>query len=140
TARRVAARARRTAGRRAKREGRAAVPEAVPALDEMTGRELLAVLDEELGKLPAIYREPLVLHYLEGLNREATAGRLRIPPGTVKIRLERGRQRLEARLSRRGVAPGIGLLALAVAAPAEADPSWLTAAAVGRTPVEPAVA
>jgi RNA polymerase sigma factor (sigma-70 family) len=140
TARRVAARARRTAERRARREGRAAVPEAVTALDEMSGRELLAVLDEELGKLPAIYREPLVLHYLEGLSREATAGRLGVPAGTVKIRLERGRRRLEAGLSRRGVAPGIGLLALAVSVPASADPSRLAATAVGRSPIEPAVA
>jgi DNA-directed RNA polymerase specialized sigma24 family protein len=35
----------------------------------MTGRELLAALDDELERLPARYREPLVLYHLEGLSR-----------------------------------------------------------------------
>src|SRR5438874_3511150 len=65
TARRVSRNARVAARRRAKREGRAAVPEAVTDLDRMTGREAFAALDEELDRLPAIYRAPLVLCYLE---------------------------------------------------------------------------
>src|SRR5262245_57134076 len=142
TARRVAARARRTAGRRVKREGKAAVPEAVAPLDDMTGRELLVVLDEELERLPAIYREPLVLHYLEGLSREGTATRLGVPASTVKIRLERGRKRLEAALQLRGVSPGIGLLALAVASGAVASSRLAERtvdAATGRVPITAAV-
>ncbi|HJZ56434.1 MAG TPA: sigma-70 family RNA polymerase sigma factor, partial [Gemmataceae bacterium] len=123
TARRVAAKARRTAERRARREGRAAVREPVTTLDEITGRELLAVLDEELGKLPALYREPLVLCYLEGLSRDEAAARLGVSPGTVKTRLERGRRRLEAALARRGI--GLGLLTLALSVPAGASPPRL---------------
>src|SRR5262245_28743882 len=46
TARKVSRDLRRAADRRAKREGRAAVPEAVAPVDRMTGRELLAVIDE----------------------------------------------------------------------------------------------
>src|SRR5262245_10478883 len=117
-ARLVPAKARRTAARRATREGRAAVPEAVPPADAITGSELLAILDEELGKLPALYRDPLVLCYLEGLGREEAAARLGLPQGTVKTRLERGRRRLQAALVRRGVGIGLGLLALAVTTPA----------------------
>ena len=119
TARHVAAKARRSVERRARREGRAAIPEAV-APDDASGRELLAILDEELGKLPARYREPLVLCYLEGLAREEAAARLGVPQGTVKTRLERGRRRLEVALTKRGVGVGLGLLALAVATPAGA--------------------
>ncbi len=48
TARRVASNARLAAERRARNERRAAVPEAVPPVDRMTGRELLSTLDKEL--------------------------------------------------------------------------------------------
>src|SRR5258707_9196048 len=51
TARRVARNARVVARRRAAREGPVAVPEAVQPVDRMTGRELLAILDDELDKL-----------------------------------------------------------------------------------------
>src|SRR5206468_752123 len=50
-ARRVARNARISAERRARREARAAVPEAVSPADTMTGREMTAVLDDELGRL-----------------------------------------------------------------------------------------
>jgi RNA polymerase sigma factor (sigma-70 family) len=122
TARKVAHNALLAARRRARREARAAVPEAVPALDEMTGRELLAALDEELDRLPPRYREPLVLCYLEGLTRDEAAVRLGVPAGTIKIQLERGRKRLGAALMRRGCALGAGLLTLAAISPAEASP------------------
>lgn len=118
TARLVAAKARRATARRVKRECRAAMPEAVAATNAITGSELLVLLDEELGKLPALYRDPLVLCYLEGLSREEAAARLGVPQATVKTRLERGRRRLEVALVRRGAGIGLGLLALAVTTPA----------------------
>lgn len=119
TARQVAAKAHRTAARRQRREARAATPATVSTLDEITGRELLAVLDEELRRLPARYREPLVLCALEGLSRDEAAAHLGVPPATLKTRLERGRRALEAALTRRGV--GLGVLALAVVTPAAAS-------------------
>src|SRR5262249_47914117 len=61
TARGVARNAQVAARRRAERERRAALPEAVQPLDQITGRELLAALDEELDRLPPRYRDPLVL-------------------------------------------------------------------------------
>jgi RNA polymerase sigma factor (sigma-70 family) len=122
TARKVAHNARVAAQRRARREARAAVPEAVSAVDAMSGRELLAVLDEELDKLPVRYREPLVLCYLEGLTRDEAALRLGVPAGTIKIQLERGRKRLGAALLGRGFALGSGLLTLAATSPVEASP------------------
>jgi RNA polymerase sigma factor (sigma-70 family) len=121
TARRVAANARRAAQRRLRREGRAAVPEAVEAADLMSGRELLAALDEELDKLPPRYREPLVLCYLEGLPRDEVATRLGVPASTVKTQLERGRKKLGDALTKRGCAVGAGLLALAITSPAGAS-------------------
>src|SRR5262245_34492604 len=124
-ARKVAANARIAAQRRARREGKAAQPEAVQPVDQISGRELLAMLDEELDRLPDRYREPLVLCCLEGLTRDEAASRLGIPLGTLKIRLERGRKRLGERLRLRGCALGAGLLALAVTSPAGAAPPGL---------------
>jgi RNA polymerase sigma factor (sigma-70 family) len=138
TARKVAGNARVAARRRARREGKAAVPEAIQPVDRITGRELLALLDEELDKLPARYREPLVLCCLEGLTRDEAATRLGIPLGTLKIRLERGRKRLGDALTLRGCALGAGLLALAITSPAGASPSRMCeaimAAATGHPP------
>ncbi len=125
TARKVSRNARVTAQRRARREVRAAVPEAVQPVDRMSGRELLAALDEELDRLPARYREPLMLCYLEGLTRDEAAARLGVPAATLKIRLERGRKRLGAALTSRGCVYGAGLLALAATSPAGASPSRL---------------
>src|SRR5262245_12199668 len=82
TARRVTGHQRRAAARRAKREGKAAVSESVQPVDRMTGRELLAVIDEELDKLPSHYREPLLLYYQEELTRGEIAARLGVPAAT----------------------------------------------------------
>ena len=142
TARRVARDQRRAADRRAKREGRAAVPAAVEPVDQMTGRELLAAIDEELDRLPPIYLEPLLLYHQAELTRDEIAARLGVPAGTVKIRLERGRKRLAAALTRRGVTLGAAVLTLMACSPAGASPPRLIeairAAVGGKVP--PAVA
>jgi RNA polymerase sigma factor (sigma-70 family) len=133
TARRVAARARLAADRRGVRERKAARPEGVSSLEPMTGREALAALDEELDRLPALYREPLVLCYLEGLTCDEAAARVGIPTGTLKCQLARGRQKLGDALARRGL--GVGLLG--VTSPARASAPRLVEAilaAVSGTP------
>jgi|GEM_PF-3027726 len=114
TARKVARNARVAAERRARREAVAAVHEIALPVDELSARELLAVLDEELGKLPSRYREPLVLCHLEGLTRDEAAERLGVPVATIKSRLERGRKKLGDALTKRGMTLGAGLLAVAV--------------------------
>jgi RNA polymerase sigma factor (sigma-70 family) len=121
TARRVARNARVVAQRRARREARVAVLEAVQPVDVMTGRELLATLDEELDKLPPIYREALVLCYLEGLTGDEAAAQLGVPAATLRTRVKRGRKHLHDALTRSGCALGAGLLALAVTSPARAS-------------------
>ncbi|HKB05827.1 MAG TPA: sigma-70 family RNA polymerase sigma factor, partial [Gemmataceae bacterium] len=123
TARRIASRANRAASRRARRESRSIPPVTTSTLDQMTGREAFATLDEELDRLPAIYREPLVLCYLEGLTRDEAAARLRVPPATLKSQLDRGRKRLGRALTRRGVSLGAGLLAVSATSRAGAVPA-----------------
>ncbi len=107
----LAVRARRTATRRARREGvTTATPVSAEPLAEITGRELLAVLDEELLALPELFRAPLVLCYLQGATRDEAAGRLGCPLSTFKKRLATGRDRLHAALVRRGLGLPAALL------------------------------
>jgi RNA polymerase sigma factor (sigma-70 family) len=123
-AHRLALRARSDAARRRQREGRAAGTAPAPAADDVTWRELREVLDEELARLPDSYRAPLVLCYFDGLTQEEAARRLGWSRRSLKHRLERGRDRLRARLARRGLTLPMALagpmLAAGSAAPAPA--------------------
>jgi len=74
------------------------------------------VLDDELRKLPAKYRELLVACDLEGRTRRLVAEGLGIPEGTLSSRLAAARKMLGSRLARRGIAPGV-LAALAPGGP-----------------------
>lgn len=70
-------------------------------------REVRRLLDEELEKLPAKWRSPLVLCYLESLTRDEAASRLGLSLRTLHRRLDEGRSKLRERLARRGLAPGV---------------------------------
>ena len=72
-------------------------------LAEITLRETLLLLDEELSRLPERYRAPLVLCYLEGRSRDEAAKQLGWSLGTLKRRLEQARGRLHDCLVRRGL-------------------------------------
>jgi RNA polymerase sigma factor (sigma-70 family) len=88
--------------------------------DEVLGRDLRQVLDEEVNRLPEKYRVPVVLCYLEGHTNEEAARQLGCPRGTVLSRLARGRERLRQRLTRRGLALAVGGLTAPLAVEAEA--------------------
>jgi RNA polymerase sigma factor (sigma-70 family) len=75
--------------------------------------ELKTVLHEELQKLPAKYRMPLILHYFGGLTRDEMAAELNCKPSTLGVRIFRGREMLAGRLSGRGIhISGVTLAAL----------------------------
>src|SRR5262245_2021556 len=107
---RVALRARSEAARRRWREPNVAAAPLAPETDP-SHWELGSVLDEELSRLPAKYRAPIVLCYIEGLSHEEAANQLQWPLGTVKGRLVRARELLKSRLVRRGLALSTGLSA-----------------------------
>jgi RNA polymerase sigma factor (sigma-70 family) len=102
TAYRLAVQARRQARRRIVGECRAA-HSLVTQPEDLSSRELFAMLDQELNRLPDSYREPLILCYFDGLTQDEAARRLGISAGSIKGRLERGRARLANRLRQRGV-------------------------------------
>ncbi|HKB35528.1 MAG TPA: sigma-70 family RNA polymerase sigma factor, partial [Gemmataceae bacterium] len=92
------------------RQRRVAQPLAVPPADtrsdplaELSARELLVLVDEEVRRLPEVYRLPVILCCLEGRSLEEAARQLGWTLGSVKGRLERGRARLHDRLVRRGL-------------------------------------
>ena len=118
TARQVALRCRRSDGRRRSLEAQAvrtaSVQQQADLFDELSVRELLAVIDEEVQRLPEVYRLPVLICCFEGLSQEETARRLNWTVGSVKGRLERGRAKLHARLVRRGVTLSAGLAAVEV--------------------------
>jgi RNA polymerase sigma factor (sigma-70 family) len=83
-------------------------------LDEITGRELCALLDEELARLPEKFRLAVLLCCVEGKARDEAARQLGWTGNQVKDRLERGRECLRRRLARRGVGLPAALLAAGV--------------------------
>ena len=58
------------------------------------------VVRRALQSLPARYRDALVLFYFHDMDVATTARSLRLPEGTVKARLSRGRDMLGRKLSR----------------------------------------
>jgi RNA polymerase sigma factor (sigma-70 family) len=106
-ARRVALKARTARARRHRRETPGEDPACADPrpgpLAELTARETLLLLDEELARLPEGQRLPIVLCCLEGLTLDEAAERLGCTRDSVRGRLERGRKRLHERLARRGL-------------------------------------
>ena len=103
--RRIAARARATSLRRRARETGGDEAVAGPAPDPDRA-ERLAILDEEIGRLPERQRAAVVLCDLEGLPHEEAARRLGCPVGTVRgAACPAGGGGCATGLVRRGLAP-----------------------------------
>jgi RNA polymerase sigma factor (sigma-70 family) len=101
------------AGRRARHPAVALPAAELPMPDPPTHScetdELKAVLDAELAGLPDRFRAVVVLCLIEGRTNAEAAAVLGVPIGTVDSRLNTARKKLQAALTRRGVAVGAGL-------------------------------
>jgi RNA polymerase sigma factor (sigma-70 family) len=131
---RVATRSRANLLRRRTREQAIGAAEfaALPDGNDVLG--MGPVLDQELSRLPAKYRAPLVLCYLRGQTHDQAARELRCPVGTVRSRMARGRDLLKRRLTRQGFAPTAAIFGPGLCLPAhlltETVPAPLVAATV----------
>jgi RNA polymerase sigma-70 factor (ECF subfamily) len=63
-------------------------------------RDVRSIVRAGLEQLPDKLREAVVLRDLQGLTYQEMAERLRLPEGTVKSRINRGREELARRLLR----------------------------------------
>lgn len=103
--------------------------------------DLMRALDEELAKLPDEYRAPLVACFLEERTLDEAARHLGWSVSTLRRRLDRGKELLRARLTRRGATLGAGLFAGVLAPSARAAvPGRLLEAVAEPTPFARALA
>jgi RNA polymerase sigma factor (sigma-70 family) len=130
-AQRIAHKLRLRAARRRLHETAAGEQRPVQSTDDMTLGELKQVLDEEIAALPDKYRAPVILCCLEGKARDEVAQELGWSVGSVKGRLERGRELLRTRLARRGLALSTALFVLTGTLASAAVPPSLAAATAG---------
>jgi RNA polymerase sigma factor (sigma-70 family) len=130
---RTACKARQMAAKRRSREKQVTVlPEPQPEPHKDTFEpDLRAVLDEELGRLPAKYRIAVVVCDVEGRTRHEAARQLRMPEGTVASRLATGRALLAKRLLRRGL--GVSATSLAATGFQQAASGAVPAALLANT-------
>ena len=111
----TALQARRTAARRRAKEVQLTTMPDIKAVETDPWADIQPLLDEELSRLPDIYRAVIVLCDLEGRTRKEVASHLRVPEGTVAARVARARAMLAKRLTQRGVALSGGALAAVLA-------------------------
>jgi RNA polymerase sigma factor (sigma-70 family) len=90
-------------------------PTVPPADRPVIDREQAEAIHDEVNRLPRAFRLPVVLCCFEGLSLDEAARRLRCPAGTLHSRLARAREKLRARLQRRGVVLPAALLTAALA-------------------------
>lgn len=119
-ARRVGLAARRHEQRREKRELLANPARESGGSERPDFDDLLRVLDEELAALPEEFRAAIVACFLEERTQDEAARELNWSLSTLRRRLDRGKELLRGRLSRRGVTLAAGLFTCALAAPARA--------------------
>jgi RNA polymerase sigma factor (sigma-70 family) len=141
---RLAVRARAAALKHGRRAGAAleTVFQRQPSGDhlvEMTWREIRTVADEELRRLPESYRSALVLFYLEGRTQEEAARQLGWSKGTLRRRLDKGRELLRLRLIRRGLAPAAALTASLLAESAAPAVPAVLAQTIAQKALRPAM-
>lgn len=69
---------------------------------DLEKEELRAVVGQELDRLPAKYRVPLVLHYIDGRTHAEVAREVGLPLGSIAWRIQDALGRLRDRLMMRG--------------------------------------
>ena len=100
---RIAMKAKKSASRKFDPQARKPAREPEQPVSMAALRELQAMLDQEIDRLPEKLRAPFVLCCLEGSSRAETARELGLKEGTVAGRVAEARKLLQKHLTRRGV-------------------------------------
>src|SRR5262249_16898925 len=100
---RIARKARTTAIKRNRRDTPLEIEPPAAPVSDLAWRELQAILDEELQRLPEKYRSPFILCCLECRSRAGAAWELGWKVATWSRGIGSARARLQERLTRRGV-------------------------------------
>lgn len=111
----TALQAQRTAARRRAREVQVTAMPDAETVQKDQWADVQPLLEDELSRLPDIYRAVIVLCDLESRTRKEVACQLGVPEGTVAGRLARARTMLAKRLTQRGVTLSGGALAAVLA-------------------------
>jgi RNA polymerase sigma factor (sigma-70 family) len=128
---RLAQRAKRDLARRHNHERRALRPASSVAGSDPALYELQELLDTEVDRLPAKYRDVFTRCVLCGQSKQEIATALGCDLGTVAVHLCRARKRLQQQLARRGMAYPAALTAAALTTTAAtAAPAKLIVAAL----------
>jgi RNA polymerase sigma factor (sigma-70 family) len=112
---RIASKVKCTASRRQAHERQVVDMPQLETASPAQWEELRPLLDQELSRLPAKYRMPIILRYLQGKTNEEAAREMGCPAGTLSWRLSRALDILRQRLARRGITLASGLLGTLVA-------------------------
>ncbi len=111
----TALKARAAAAKRRAKERQASAMASPEARDQESLADIRSLLDQELHRLPARFREPVILCDLEGKTRKEAARSLGCPEGTVASRLSRAHTLLARRLARQGLTLSSAALAAVLA-------------------------
>jgi RNA polymerase sigma factor (sigma-70 family) len=109
--------------------------DATDPLDGAAWSEMVAVLDEEMARLPEALRAPLLCCYYHGLTQDEAAHQLGWKVRTLKARVDRGRKLLRARLTRRGIELSAALAAIGVASEGSSFPPVVRLPSTNPVPV-----
>ena len=87
------------------------IAEEQESLDRLTRRHEAIALDEEIADLPDHYRSAIVMHYFQDCQLSVLANHFGTTVGTIRGRLQRGKNLLSKRLRRRGIVPALAFAA-----------------------------
>ena len=121
--------------RRRRRESDVSPMDIPATVHSVPDLELLAIVHEEIDRLPERQRLPVVLCDLQGLTYEHAASQIHATVPALRCRLSKARERLRARLTRRGVTASAlaAVMASTTEASAAVAASWAEAAVAAAT-------